>query len=84
MAEGSSTAQPARFDEKDIKPADPAPQIEDDEELEDIDALIDELESQDGHGVDEEDEESPTGGRTVPEEMLQTSTVTGYAGALGL
>lgn len=50
------------------------PKAEDDEdEDEDIDALIEDLESQDGHGLDEEDEEQdPHGGRVIPEELLQT------------
>ncbi|KAK2746229.1 plasma membrane H+-ATPase [Myotisia sp. PD_48] len=49
--------------------------LEDDEEEEDMDALIAELESQDGH-IDEEDEEStePGGARPVAEELLQTDT----------
>ena len=48
---------------------------EEEEEDEDIDALIDDLESQDGN-IDEEEEEegSPGGGRTVPEDMLQTDS----------
>ena len=43
---------------------------EDEEEEEDIDALIDDLESQDGHADEEEEEENaPSGsGRVVPEE----------------
>ncbi len=46
---------------------------DDDEEDEDIDALIEELESQDAN-ADEEDEEvqQPGGARPVPEELLQT------------
>lgn len=50
---------------------------DDEEEDEDMDALIDDLESQDGH-VDEEEEETAVGGeRRIPEELLQTSTRTG-------
>lgn len=46
-----------------------------DEEEEDMDALIEELESQDGHAEDdEEDEAEPGGARPVPEELLQTDT----------
>lgn len=50
-----------------------------DDEDEDIDALIEDLESQDGHDAfDEEEEEgTPGGGRTVPEEMLQTDSRVG-------
>lgn len=54
----------------------------DEEEDEDIDALIEELESQDA-AIDNEEEENvqPGGARTVPEEMLQTSTRTGLSTA---
>jgi len=50
--------------------------VEDEEEDEDMDALIDELESQDGHAEEEEGEEdaTPGGGRVVPEDQLQTDT----------
>lgn len=53
---------------------------QDDDEDEDIDALIEDLESQDGHGgMEEEDEEdnTPGGGRVVPEDMLQTDSRVG-------
>jgi hypothetical protein len=54
---------------------------EEDDDDEDIDALIEELESQD-EGIDEEEEVVVAGGaRTVPEEMLQTSTRTGLTSA---
>ncbi|KAJ9141900.1 Plasma membrane ATPase [Pleurostoma richardsiae] len=89
MAESNSATSPAlntqiesgKFDEKDPAPAAPAaskPKVQDDDEDEDIDALIDELESQDGH-IDEEDEENetPGSGRVVPEELLQTDTRVG-------
>jgi hypothetical protein len=91
MAEPNSAAAPAihtniesgNFDEKaahhhNTEPA-PAhkPKMEDkEEEDEDIDALIEDLESQDG-GDDEEEEEETQGagmGRSIPEEMLQTDT----------
>lgn len=50
----------------------------DEEEDEDMDALIDELESQDGHAEEDEEEEDPTGtGRTIPEDQLQTDTRVG-------
>ena len=51
---------------------------EDEEEDEDMDALIDELESQDGHAEEEEEEdENPATGRVIPEDQLQTDTRTG-------
>ncbi|KAK3946185.1 putative plasma membrane atpase protein [Diplogelasinospora grovesii] len=85
MAENSSHGAPALstniesggFDEKAPHPAAPAPAKkkveEEEEEDEDIDALIEDLESQDGH-VDEEEEEdsTPGGGRVIPEDMLNT------------
>ncbi|KND94112.1 Plasma membrane ATPase [Tolypocladium ophioglossoides CBS 100239] len=52
----------------------------DHDEDEDIDALIEDLESQDGHGGLEEEEEeegTPGGGRVVPEDMLQTDSRVG-------
>ena len=51
----------------------------DDDEDEDIDALIEDLESQDGHGMEEEEEDegTPGGGRVVPEDMLQTDSRVG-------
>ncbi|KAI9894803.1 MAG: plasma membrane H+-ATPase [Vezdaea aestivalis] len=53
---------------------------EEDEE-EDIDALIEDLESQDGQAdVEDEEEEQIVGGeRKIPEELLQTSTRTGLS-----
>jgi len=52
---------------------------DDDEEDEDMDALIDELESQDG-AVEEEEEVVEAGGaRQVPEEMLNTDTRQGLS-----
>ncbi|KIV99899.1 plasma membrane ATPase [Verruconis gallopava] len=54
---------------------------EEEEEDEDMDALIEELESQDA-GIDEEEEDTqPGGARTVPEELLQTSTRDGLTSA---
>ncbi|KMU82882.1 plasma membrane ATPase [Coccidioides immitis H538.4] len=60
-------ASEAHFEKKPIP--------DDDEEEEDMDALIEELESQDGH-IYEEDEDTgePGGARPVPEELLQTDT----------
>src|SRR6201996_5641165 len=46
---------------------------EDDDEDEDIDALIEDLESQDGNDEEEETVE-PGGARIVPEDLLQTDT----------
>ncbi|CAG8979058.1 hypothetical protein HYALB_00000187 [Hymenoscyphus albidus] len=50
--------------------------LDDEEEDEDMDALIDELESQDGHAEEEEegDTANVTTGRVVPEDQLQTDT----------
>ncbi|KAI9760847.1 MAG: plasma membrane H+-ATPase [Candelina submexicana] len=59
----------------------PKPAADDEEEDEDMDALIDELESQDGK-VDDAEEEAdtqPGGARPVAEEMLQTDTRTGLS-----
>lgn len=55
----------------------------DEDEDEDMDALIDELESQDGHAEDDEEgnEAAPAGGRVVPEDQLQTDTRTGLTDA---
>ncbi|KAI8955875.1 plasma-membrane proton-e [Xylaria longipes] len=92
MAEPNTAAAPAintniesgNFDEKAAHhnpghvPA-TKPKAEDaEEEDEDIDALIEDLESQDG-GDDEEEEEGagPAQGRTIPEEMLNTDTRSG-------
>jgi H+-transporting ATPase len=59
----------------------PLPPDEDDEE-EDVDALIEELESQDGN-VDDDDEggDEVGGARPVPEELLQTDTRQGLTDA---
>lgn len=55
---------------------------EEEEEDEDIDALIEELESQDANADLEEDEVAePGGARNVPDELLQTSTVSGLSSA---
>ncbi|KAF8245802.1 plasma membrane ATPase [Wilcoxina mikolae CBS 423.85] len=55
-----------------------APPIEEDEDIEDIDALIDDLESQDG-GEDEYEDEAVAGSsaRPIPEDLLQTDTRVG-------
>ncbi|OAX79977.1 plasma membrane ATPase [Emergomyces africanus] len=51
------------------------PPIPDEDEDEDMDALIEELESQDGHiDVEEEETGEPGGARPVPEELLNTDT----------
>lgn len=81
MADNGSPAlntqiESGNFDEKEraAAPVPTKPKVEEDEEEdEDIDALIEDLESQDGHGEDEEDEERDQhGGRVIPEELLQT------------
>ncbi|WYZ37595.1 hypothetical protein EsH8_II_001101 [Colletotrichum jinshuiense] len=86
MADSNATAAPAlstpieshKFDEKERPieaPAASNPKVEEDEEDdEDIDALIEDLESQDGHVDEEEEDETPGMGRVVPEEQLQTDT----------
>jgi len=90
MAESNSAApavntqiESGHFEEKEARPAENVPTkekkeaaaVDDEDEDEDIDALIEDLESQDGHGMDEDDEEdTPGGGRVVPEDMLQTDT----------
>ena len=56
---------------------DDVPVAQDEEEDEDMDALIDDLESQDGVVEEEEEKAEPGGARIIPEDMLQTSTVTG-------
>ncbi|KAF2397169.1 plasma membrane ATPase [Trichodelitschia bisporula] len=58
------------------------PPFQEEEEDEDMDALIEELESQD-HNVEDEEEETqaPGAARTVPEELLQTSTRDGLSTA---
>lgn len=55
----------------------------DDEEDEDIDQLIDDLESQDGHEEIEDDSDAVPGSsaRPVPEDLLQTDTRTGLTSA---
>lgn len=58
-----------------------APVAEDEEPDEDMDALIEDLESQDGHEVDEEEETQPGGGRVVPEDQLQTDSRVGLTEA---
>ncbi|KAG9233461.1 putative plasma membrane ATPase [Amylocarpus encephaloides] len=66
------------FDEKAGHSDAPLPKraFDDDEEEEDMDALIDELESQDGHAEEEEEGETVSAGvgRVVPEDQLQTDT----------
>ncbi|SPO03836.1 probable H+-transporting ATPase [Cephalotrichum gorgonifer] len=72
----TQAAAPSGFDEKkDLKRANPP--VEDEEEDADMDALIEELESEDGHEEEEEAEDGSGAVRQVPEDMLQTSTVTG-------
>lgn len=88
MAEPNTAAAPAintniesgNFDEK-AAHAENQPTVtktkgdEAEEDDEDIDALIEDLESQDGGDDEEEEEGQNVGqGRTIPEEMLQTDT----------
>jgi H+-transporting ATPase len=68
---------PGAGDEK-LPPTKEGPPADEEEEDEDIDALIEELESQDANlDNDEEETVQPGGARIVPEELLQTSTRTG-------
>lgn len=61
----------------------PAPPVDDDDEdIEDIDALIDDLESQDGEQDYDDDDAAPgSSARPVPEDLLQTDTRTGLTTA---
>ncbi|KAF1990562.1 plasma membrane ATPase [Aulographum hederae CBS 113979] len=70
----------SEFNEKAAYPTKRPQDSDDDEEDEDMDALIEELESQDGGPEPEEEEAAvaqPGGARVIPEELLQTSTRTG-------
>lgn len=81
----NTNIESGHFDEKaghnnTVPVSDTKPKVDEgEEEDEDIDALIEDLESQDGHGFDEEEEETnnPGTGRVVPEDMLQTDTRVG-------
>lgn len=82
----NTTIESGTFDEKTNQNHDPTPakkSTEDEEEDEDMDALIDELESQDGHAEDDEEEHeaSPATGRVVPEDQLQTDPQIGLTEA---
>ena len=80
MAEKSAavsapTAEAEKIHEKPVgtKHATPATAVEDDDEDEDIDALIDDLQSEDGGAVlDDEEEDAATGPRPIPDDLLQT------------
>lgn len=89
MADDKAVGAPAldtniesgNFDEKRAQPPTEAvppkkdAPAEEEEEDEDIDALIEDLESEDGHAFEEEEEETnPATGRIVPEDMLQTDS----------
>lgn len=69
------------FDEKagSHVPAPTKMPVADEEEDEDMDALIDDLESQDGHAEEAEEEHDapPATGRVVPDDQLQTDARTG-------
>lgn len=94
MADDKAVGAPAldtniesgNFDEKRAQapagvPPKKAPAEEEDED-EDIDALIEDLESEDGHAFDDEEEETnPATGRVVPEDMLQTDSRLGLTEA---
>jgi H+-transporting ATPase len=78
------------FDEKrtvepvpagDVPPQKTTKEVVEEEEDEDIDALIEDLESEDGHQAEEEEDDNPGGGRTVPEDMLQTDSRVGLTEA---
>lgn len=94
MADHNNAAAPAlntpieshRFDEKkgpiegDVAP--PRAKVEEDEEEdEDMDALIEDLESQDGHQEEEEEELVAGAERPIPEDQLQTDTRLGLTDA---
>jgi H+-transporting ATPase len=82
-ADGSSS-DPEKHELPDMAASKAAKQVEDeDDEDEDIDALIDDLESQDGQALAEEEEEEAGAGETPPisEDFLQTSTRTGLTDA---
>ncbi|KAL2066567.1 hypothetical protein VTL71DRAFT_2638 [Oculimacula yallundae] len=75
----TTTIESGNFDEKNNSHdnlASTKKPLVDEEEDEDMDALIDQLESQDGHAEDDEDENesTPAGGRVIPEDQLQTDT----------
>lgn len=82
MADNPSASEPVGYDEKkEYMPANPpkGPAADDEEEDADMDALIEELESHDGGADDfEEGQEDASGNlKQVPDDMLQTSTVSG-------
>lgn len=99
MAESNTAAAPAlhtniesgNFDEKHHHSgapveSTPAKKVEaEEDEDEDIDALIEDLESADGAEEEEEEEESsPATGRIVPEELLQTDSRIGLTSDEGI
>lgn len=99
MAESNAAApalhtniESGHFDEKEAHRAqDPTAtktvKEDQEEEDEDIDALIEDLESQDGNAFDEEEEEGAQNagqGRVIPEEMLQTDTRVGLTDGMWL
>jgi H+-transporting ATPase len=59
----------------------PAADEDDDEDIEDIDALIDDLESQEGGEVEDDEEEAGASARPVPEDLLRTDTRQGLTTA---
>ena len=72
-SEFDAEKQPAALGEK---------QADDDEDIEDIDALIDDLESQVGDEEEYDDDAAPgSSARPVPEDLLQTDTRNGLTTA---
>src|SRR5436305_15234494 len=75
---GNNESESGKFNEKEaVDPVKTKNGAEEEEDDEDIDALIEDLESQDGHEIDEEEDTSPGNARVIPEEMLQTDTRVG-------
>ncbi|KAL2753764.1 hypothetical protein ACRALDRAFT_1065026 [Sodiomyces alcalophilus JCM 7366] len=63
----------------DHEPVPKKPVQQGDENDEDMDALIEDLESEDGHVVDEEEDTTPGAARTIPEDQLNTDTRIGLS-----
>jgi H+-transporting ATPase len=81
MADNNATSPPPAALESSVPTAPPQPRVRlpADAEDEDIDALIDDLESQDDHHLEEE--EGQQFSSAIPEELLQTDTRTGLTEA---
>lgn len=77
---GTNVPSSALNEKKEYGASEKKPVIEDEEEDEDMDALIEELESQDQNIEDDDEEEAVAGSaRTIPEDQLQTSTRDGLS-----